>query len=74
MLIISVRSLASRTLTMAGGSSVVCSLEVVPDFPGPPCMNNETHSSQERIANENKRSKVVAYEHQELCRQVTFAE
>ena len=36
MLIISVRSLASRTLTMAGGCSVVCSLEVVPDFPGPP--------------------------------------
>ena len=36
MLIISVRSLASRTLTMAGGCSVVCNLELVPDFPGPP--------------------------------------
>ena len=36
ILIISVRSLASRTLTMAGGCSVVCSLELVPDFPGPP--------------------------------------
>lgn len=36
MLIISVRSLASRTLTSVGGCSVVCNLDDTPDFPGPP--------------------------------------
>ena len=50
MLIISVKSLASRTLTMVGGCSVVCSLEVVPDFPGPPYKINKADSSQVRMA------------------------
>ena len=36
MLIISVRSLASKTLTSCAGCSVVCSLEGVPALPGPP--------------------------------------
>ena len=46
MLIISVRSLASNTLTNAGGCSVVWSLELVPDFPGPLCMSYGRSSGQ----------------------------